>query len=92
EDPPWKYVEAFAGGDIQTNPPATNDAVQQSGRIMSHRIEEFPMPEIMEEIDRVVDFAQMKNVLMEEGIAKFVEPQKQLLELIAKKRLEVGMR
>ena len=27
-DPPWKYVEAFAGSDIETNPPATNDAVQ----------------------------------------------------------------
>ena len=27
EDPPWKYVEAFAGCDIETNPPATNDAV-----------------------------------------------------------------
>ena len=25
EDPPWKYVEAFAGSDIETNPPATND-------------------------------------------------------------------
>src|SRR5207248_479293 len=26
-DPPWKYVEAFAGSDIETNPPATNDDV-----------------------------------------------------------------
>src|SRR5690606_33801988 len=32
EDPPWKYVEALAGSDIQTNPPATNEAVEQSGR------------------------------------------------------------
>ena len=30
-DPPWKYVEAFAGSDIETNPPATNEAVAQSG-------------------------------------------------------------
>src|SRR4029079_1789418 len=29
-DPPDKYVEAFAGGDIQTNPPATNKAVGPS--------------------------------------------------------------
>ena len=29
EDPPWKYVEAFAGSDIETNPPATNAAVQE---------------------------------------------------------------
>ena len=27
DDPPWKYVEAFAGTDIETNPPATNEAV-----------------------------------------------------------------
>ena len=32
QDPPWKYVEAFAGSDIETNPPATNDAVEKSGR------------------------------------------------------------
>ena len=31
-DPPWKYVDAFAGSDIETNPPATNEAVQKSGR------------------------------------------------------------
>ena len=29
EDPPWKYVEAFAGSDIETNPPATNEAVAE---------------------------------------------------------------
>jgi transaldolase len=31
-DAPWKYVEALAGSDIQTNPPATNESVQASGR------------------------------------------------------------
>ena len=30
-EPPWKYVEAFAGSDIETNPPATNEAVAHSG-------------------------------------------------------------
>src|SRR5205823_3162111 len=30
-DPPWKYVEAFAGSDIETNPPATNTAIEASG-------------------------------------------------------------
>jgi transaldolase len=28
EDPPTKYVAAFAGSDIETNPPATNAAVE----------------------------------------------------------------
>src|SRR5262245_30294063 len=32
QDPPWKYVEAFAGSDIETNPPPTNDAVAKSDR------------------------------------------------------------
>ena len=31
DDPPWKYVAALAGSDIQTNPPATNEAVEASG-------------------------------------------------------------
>ncbi|MGH7171866.1 MAG: transaldolase family protein, partial [Gemmataceae bacterium] len=34
-DPPWKYVEAFAGSDIETNPPATNHKVQESGRTIT---------------------------------------------------------
>ena len=34
-DKAWKYVEAFAGSDIETNPPATNAAVQASGRTRS---------------------------------------------------------
>ena len=33
EDPPWKYVVALAGSDIQTNPPATNEAVEASGLV-----------------------------------------------------------
>src|SRR5204862_5981292 len=32
EDPPWNYVEAFPESDIETNPPATNDAAQKSER------------------------------------------------------------
>ncbi len=35
EDPPWKYVAALAGSDIQTNPPATNDAVRKSNLTLS---------------------------------------------------------
>ena len=34
-DPAWKYVEAFAGSDIETNPPQTNDEVEASGRIIT---------------------------------------------------------
>src|SRR5205085_6616639 len=31
-DTQWKYVEALAGSDIETNPPATNAAVAESGK------------------------------------------------------------
>ena len=41
-DPPWKYVEAFAGSDIETNPPATNEAVAQSGRTFARQVDQLP--------------------------------------------------
>jgi transaldolase len=85
-DPPWKYVEAFAGSDIETNPPATNQAVQESGRTFTRQIDQLPPAEIVAEIDRLVDIDQMEAKLMEEGIKKFADPQKALLRLIAEKR------
>src|SRR5208337_1252362 len=42
EDPPWKYVEAFAGSDIETNPPATNEDVEACGRSFTRQIEQMP--------------------------------------------------
>src|SRR5215203_4122343 len=54
EDPPWKYVEAFAGSDIETNPPATNDAVQKSGRTIARHVDEMPPQEVLAEIDQNV--------------------------------------
>jgi transaldolase len=86
EDPPWKYVEAFAGSDIETNPPATNDAVQKSGRTITSHINEMPPPEVLKEIDTKVDMHLLEKTLMEEGLKKFADPQKALLRLIAEKR------
>ncbi len=85
-DPPTKYVEALAGSDIQTNPPATNEAIAQSHIQFRRTVDELPDPEILEAIDCHVDFQHMHRTLMEEGIAKFVAPQKQLLATIAAKR------
>ena len=85
-DPPDKYVEALAGGDIQTNPPATNEAVERSRKTYTRHIDQMPAPSIISEIDRKVDMVELQRVLMAEGIKKFVQPQKALLELIAKKR------
>lgn len=85
-DPPWKYVEAFAGSDIQTNPPATNDAVARSGQIFARQVDRLPPAAVIEEIDRLVDTEQLEATLMAEGIAKFANPQKALLAMVARKR------
>ncbi len=86
EDPAWKYVEAFAGSDIETNPPATNEAVEKSGRTFTRQVEKLPPKEVLDEIATKVDVAKMETVLMDEGIKKFADPQKVLLKLIAEKR------
>jgi transaldolase len=86
EDPPWKYVEAFAGSDIETNPPATNEAVAKSGHTFTRQVEKLPPKEVLDEIDAKVDMARMEAVLMEEGVKKFADPQKVLLKTIAEKR------
>lgn len=89
QDPPWKYVEAFAGSDIETNPPATNEAVQKSGRTFTRQVDKMPPDDVLAEIDREVDMQELERVLMEEGIKKFADPQKALLGIIAKKRGEL---
>lgn len=85
-DAPWKYVAAFAGSDIETNPPATNEAVAKSGRTFTSEIESLPPREVLAEIAAKVDPANMEAFLMAEGIKKFADPQKALLQLIAEKR------
>ena len=85
-DPPWKYVEAFAGDGIETNPPATNRAVQESGRSFTRQVDKLPPPEVLKEIDDKVDMKHLEETLMEEGLKKFADPQHALLKLIAEKR------
>jgi transaldolase len=85
-DPPDKYVDAFAGGDILTNPPATNQAVENSSKTYTRHIDQMPLPSIVGEIDKKVDMVALERVLMNEAIKKFVEPQMALLALIAQKR------
>lgn len=85
-DAPWKYVQALAGSDIQTNPPQTNEAVQQSDVSFTRQVDILPPREVLDEIDRKVDMARLEEVLLREGIEKFAQPQKALLQLIASKR------
>ncbi len=85
-DPPWKYVAAFAGSDIETNPPATNKAVQDSGRVFDRQVDKLPPPAIVDEINTQVDLQHLEDVLMSEGLQKFADPQHALLKLIREKR------
>ena len=89
EDAPTKYVAAFAGSDIETNPPATNNAVEASGITFARSVNQLPPQTILDEIGREVDYAHLEQVLMDEGINKFAEPQKALLALIAQKRSQL---
>ncbi len=84
--PADKYVEALAGSDIQTNPPATNDAVEALNKQYSRKIDQMPSKAVLDEIDAKVDIAKLEEVLMSEGTAKFAEPHKALLKTIAEKR------
>lgn len=89
EDAPWKYVEAFAGSDIQTNPPATNDAIQNSDMTFSRQVDQFPPDDVLQDLDEKVDYRHLESILMKEGIEKFAKPQSSLLALIAEKRAEL---
>ncbi|MBF0443240.1 MAG: transaldolase [Oligoflexales bacterium] len=82
DDPPWKYVEAFAGSDIETNPPETNEATQKSGRIFKRNIDVLPSIKFLDDIDKNVHWNYMEKALMEEGIEKFITPQRILLKMI----------
>jgi len=89
-DPPDKYVEALAGSDIQTNPSATNEAVQKLNKQYTRKIDQMPPENVLREIDQKVDVQKMERVLMEEGTKKFSDPQHALIKLIAEKRAQLA--
>jgi len=86
DDPKDKYVAALVGSDIQTNPPAINDAVMATGKTYTRAIDELPPTAVLEEIAASVDEQKLEDTLMAEGLTKFADPQKGLLKLIGDKR------
>jgi transaldolase len=86
DETPYRYVAALAGSDIQTNPPKTNEAAAESGHTFDRQVDQLPADEILNELTEKVDMVAMEKVLMEEGVAKFVKPQRQLIELISEQR------
>jgi transaldolase len=87
--PPDKYVEALAGSDIQTNPPATNEAVQRLNKQYTRKVDQMLPQDVRSEIGAKVDMVKLEQVLMAEGTKKFAEPQKDLLRRIAGKRASI---
>jgi transaldolase len=85
-DPPWKYVAALAGSDIQTNPPGTNQKIAETDMTFSRQVDVLPPAAVVAEIDDKVDFQHLEETLMQEGIAKFANPQIELKNLIQQMR------
>ena len=85
-DPPDKYAEAFAGSDIETNPPATNEAIEKSSKTYFSQVDQLPSRCILDEIDRKVDMVALERRLMDEGTKKFADAQRATLSLIGQKR------
>ena len=69
-----------------TNPPATNEAVEKSGRQITRQIDKMPPQAVLDEIARLVDIQKLETTLMEEGLKKFADPMKALLKQIDEKR------
>lgn len=90
--PPDKYVEAFAGSDIQTNPPATNEFVEKTNKIFHREVDQMPSAQVVNEIDATVDEVATERSLIADGIKKFVIPQKAMIALIANKRASLASR
>jgi transaldolase len=90
-EPADKYVSALAGSDIQTNPPATNAAVQAlTGKVYTRAVDQ-PLPaDVIADVDQKVDFVKLEEVLMSEGLKKFADPHKALLKLITEKRTSLN--
>ncbi|WP_153557139.1 transaldolase family protein [Roseimaritima sediminicola] len=85
-DKPWRYVQALAGSDIQTNPPETNEAIAENDLTFTRTVDQLPDEAVQKEIDQKVEEKPLYDQLMAEGVAKFVKPQRALLKIIAEKR------
>lgn len=90
KDPKTKYVAALAGSDIQTNPPETNAAVAESEMEFKRQVDQLPAPSVVQELAAAVKMQHLHDTLMEEGIAKFAAPQKELISTIAAKREQLA--
>jgi transaldolase len=80
------YPKHLAGSDIQTNPPKTNDAIASLGKSYDKTVADLPPQPVLDEIADKVDAQKMEEALMEEGLGKFADPFKKLVETVKEKR------
>src|SRR5690606_5176133 len=75
-----KYVAALVGDGIQTNPPATMEAVEKMGKTYARTVDQAPPKKITDEIAEKVDMAALEETLVAEGAKKFADPHKDLIK------------
>jgi transaldolase len=88
-DEPLKYVSALAGGDIQTNVPATNEAVNESALTFFSAINELPPTDVLAEICRNVDMGEVERVVKEKAMTAFIRHQRVILAFLHEKRAAI---
>ena len=86
EQPKDFYVAALAGSDIQTNPPATNAALEEMNKTYEPQSRTLPPQHVVDEFKQKVDIKKLEDQLMKEGTAKFADPAKKLIKAVAEKR------
>jgi transaldolase len=64
--------------------------VEKSGKTYTRKVDQMPPKNIVDEIHQRVDQRKMEDKLMEEGTAKFADPQHALLKLIGEKRTSLA--
>ncbi len=82
---PWKYVAAFAGSDIETNPPATNDATQASGKTFTRAVDQNAGRGRAAEIDSHVDFEHLEKHSWTKGFRNLLIRKRRSCRYIAAK-------
>ncbi|MEE9403579.1 MAG: transaldolase family protein [Algisphaera sp.] len=90
EQPKDFYVDALAGSDIQTNPPATNAALDNIARSYEATSRTLPGDTLVNELKTQVDMTKLEDTLMSEGTAKFADPHKKLIAALAEKRIALA--
>jgi transaldolase len=80
----------LAGSDIQTNPPATNEWIDANPRQYTRQVDQLPPRAVIDEIEQKVNMVNLEQVLMEEGIRKFADPQKALEKSIGERRAKLA--